>query len=389
MAKLTEEMEAFNHINNLFGGALRTAEQIEKVDIIKTSSSSLDYAIGVGGWPRGRVIQLAGQPSAGKTLLALLAIAEWQKQDPENCALFLDAEYTYDPKWAAKLGVDNTRVLLVKENSGVALFTGLIGKTSVNSVTKKVTKIPGLLDYIIDGKIIQSTAADGTIATFNCKKLGIIVLDSVASVNAPIEEHSDVGKQNMAVLARFFTVELKKLTPLVANANVAFIAINQIRNEPGAMFGDPTTTPGGYAWKHACSLMVMLAQSFSSANKIENSDSELIGGLIKGKIGKNKVARPFKVAQYKVLFDSGITDKANELLDVGVECGYIIRHNAVTVEIDGERLTSREKAINYIAEHYDEIEQCIREKYMSGNDNSSNTFSEEEVEPNPFELTNE
>lgn len=389
MAKSMSEFEAYNHINELFGGNVRTADEMEEVDIIPTTSPSLDRALGVGGWPRGRIIQLAGQPSSGKTLLSLLAIAEWQRQDSENCAAFLDAEYTYDPEWAEALGVDNSRLLLVKDNSGVNLFTGLVGRVKENKNTKKRTKIPGLLDFIREGKVMKAKHPQtDEIISINCGKMGVIVLDSVAAVNTPTEEVSAVGKQNMALMGRFLSVELKKLTPQIAHANVAFMAINQIRTSPGVMFGDPTTTSGGNAWKHACSVMVMLAQLSARDTKIYDDNDEQIGGRIRVKIAKNKVARPFKQAEYNLRFDRGVVDKAEELLDVGVLTGLFERPNTRSYIINGEKLTSRGDAIEYVYDHAAELEELIRMSYLDasvslGAEAEDDEF-EEVVEDNAF-----
>lgn len=382
MAKEMSDFDAFNHINALFGGNVRTADEIEEVDIIPTTSPSLDRALGVGGWPRGRIVQLAGQPSSGKTLLSLLAIAEWQRQDPENCAAFLDAEYTYDPEWAASLGVDNSRLLLVKDNSGVNLFTGLVGEKKLNNNTKKITNVPGLLDFIKEGRIMKAKHPQtGEIIEINCGKLGVIVLDSIAAVNTPTEETSEVGKQNMALMGRFLSVELKKLTPAIAHANVCFIAINQIRTSPGVMFGDPTTTSGGNAWKHACSVMVMLAQLSSKETKIFNENEEQIGGRIRAKIAKNKVAAPFKEAEYNLRFDQGIVDRAEELLDVGVITGAFEKPNARSYVINNEKFTSRADAIAYINDNMERLEELVRMSYLDGSVNpSSSSFSEDDYE---------
>lgn len=389
MAKELSEFEAYNHINQLFGGNARMAEEIEKVDIIPSTSISLDRALGVGGWPRGRIIQLAGQPSSGKTLLSLVAIAEWQRKDPENCAAFLDAEYTYDAKWAEKLGVDNKRILLVKDNSGVNLFTGLIGQKKVNSVTKKITKVPGLLDFIAEKKIIKAKHPEtNEIITLNCGKMGVIVLDSVASVNTPTEDVSEVGKQNMALMGRFLSVELKKLTPSVAHANVAFIAINQVRTNLGQMFGDPTSTSGGNAWKHACSVMVMLAPKNSKETKILDSNEDQIGGRIVAKIAKNKVAAPFKTAEYDLLFNSGVTNREDEMIETGVLVGVIERPSTQSYIILGEKIASRAKAIEFVKENYNKIYEQVRANFSSQIAMAGETFEEIEGE-NPFISTEE
>jgi recombination protein RecA len=383
MAKELSEFEAYNHINQLFGGSARMAEEVEKVDIIPSTSIALDRALGVGGWPRGRIIQLAGQPSSGKTLLSLVAIAEWQRKDPENCAAFLDAEYTYDAKWAEQLGVDNRRILLVKDNSGVNLFTGLIGQKKINPTTKKVTKIPGLLDFIAEKKIIKAKHPEtNETITINCGKLGVIVLDSVASVNTPTEDHSEVGKQNMALMGRFLSVELKKLTPAVAHANVAFIAINQVRTNLGQMFGDPTSTSGGNAWKHACSVMVMLAPKQAKESKILDSHEEQIGGRIMAKITKNKVAAPFKSAEYDLLFDSGVTNREEEMIETGVLVGVIQRPNNRSYVILDEKLGSRAEAIEFVKANYEKVSEQVRANFGM-NSQVASAFEGEEAD-NPF-----
>ena len=189
-----------------------------KYDAISTGSPSLDESIGIGGIPMGRITQFAGKESSGKTMLALSCIKQYLDKNPNNTALFIDAEYTYDPAWAAKQGVDTDRVMVIKTNEAKAIFEGLIGKVKVNSVTKKVTKsMRGILDHVIEG----------TDPRF--KDLGIIVLDSIAVLNTPLEISADIGKANMAPIPRFLSTELKKLTPVVAQANVAFIGINQVR----------------------------------------------------------------------------------------------------------------------------------------------------------------
>ncbi len=259
--KLLTGSDAYKQLSSLFGeDSVVRPESIQKVDIIKTNSPGLDRAIGVGGWPRGRLIQIAGQQSSGKTLLSLCAIAQWQALDPENCAAFLDAEFTYDPRWAAKFGVDNDRVYLVKSNDAAPLFTGLVGKVRKNKVTQKVTKVAGLFDMIESNQeITYENPATKKVVTLKCGKMGVIVLDSVANLQTPTESEAEVGKQNMALTARFLSVELKKLTPGIARSNVAFIAINQVRTDLGKMFGNPESSPGGRALKHACSLMVEVA----------------------------------------------------------------------------------------------------------------------------------
>lgn len=379
----TTDFEAFEHINELFGGNIRAATDIEAVDVIPTSSFSLDKALGVGGWPRGRIIQLAGKPSAGKTALSLLAIAEWQRMDPENCAAFLDAEYTYDPAWAAKLGVDNKRVMVVKDNSGVHIFTGLVGKVKVNATTKKQTKVPGLLDYIREGKKIPiKNSLTGEINIINCAKLGVIVLDSVASVNTPTEEAADVGKAQMAIMGRFLSTELKKLIPAVAHANVAFLAINQVRTDLGKMFGDPTSTSGGNAWKHACSVMVMVAPSFSKDKMIFNKHGDQIGGRVLAKIAKNKVGTPFKVAEYDLRFDKGVVNIEEEILATGLLTGFVERPTVQSYTIYGNKMKKAD-AIQFIKDNFEKVVEDLKASLLNDVE-LDGSEEEEEVGENPF-----
>jgi len=191
-------------------------------DVIRTGSPSLDYALGIGGIPRGRIIQLAGKESSGKTLISLLCMKTWLNEHPENTVMFIDAEFTYDPRWARDLGVDTSRVVVVKTNDAKKIFEGLVGRMKVNQITKKATKdTKGVLDLVIEGEDPRF------------KRLGLIVLDSVAAMQTPMEADAIVGKQNMAPMSRFLTTELKKLTPALAEANVAMIFINQIRENPG------------------------------------------------------------------------------------------------------------------------------------------------------------
>ena len=229
MSKNTEGekdlLSLFGSDSLFFDGDIGT---IGTYDVIKTSSPSLDYAIGVGGIPRGRIIQFAGKESSGKTLLSFLCMKQWLDQHPENTAMFIDAEFTYDAKWARSLGLDTSRIIVAKTNEAKKIFEGLLGKISVNKTTGKASKTTkGVLDLVKEG------------VDPKFKRLGVIVIDSVAAMNTPTESVSDVGKQNMALMPRFLSVELKKLTPAVADANVALIFINQVRTDPGVMYGNP------------------------------------------------------------------------------------------------------------------------------------------------------
>lgn len=328
--------EAEKEIVNFFGedtiffdGNIST-----KYDAISTGSPMLDEAVGIGGIPMGRITQLAGQESSGKTMLALSCIKNYLNENPDNTALFIDAEYTYDPEWAKNQGVDIARVMVIKTNDAKAIFEGLIGTMKVNSKTKKASKnMKGILDHVIEGKDPRF------------KNLGIIVLDSIAVLNTPLEISADIGKANMAPIPRFLSTELKKLTPVVAQANVAFIGINQVRVNLGQMFGDPTTSPGGKALKHACSLMVNMAPVFSADSVIKDEEGSRIGHTVRAKIQKNKVGAPFRQAEYKVEYKKGIVNTDEEVFDLAVKYGLIERPSSQSYLIDGEKIRGRDKAM--------------------------------------------
>ena len=346
----------FGNDSIFFDGNFATT--IDKDNIISTGSPMLDYAIGVGGLPRGRIIQLAGQESSGKTMLSFACIKSYLDKDPENTALFIDAEFTYDKEWVEKLGVDSSRVMVIRANDAKKIFEGLIG---IYNSSGKGKKMKGILDHIIEG----------TDPRF--KKLGIIVLDSIAVLNTPLEQKADIGKANMAPIPRFLSTELKKLTPVVAEANVAFIGINQIRVNLGQMFGDPNTSPGGKALKHACSLMVNMAPVFSSDSVINNENGDRIGHKVRAKIGKNKVGSPFKKAEYSIEYLKGIVNKAEELLDLGVLFGFVKRPNNVMYEILGEPVRGRSAAVAYIENNkaiMSDLDQKCRDSYLSNEKDS-------------------
>lgn len=374
MAKKISTSDAEKEIAKFFGedtiffdGNIST-----KYDAISTGSPTLDEAIGIGGIPMGRITQLAGKESSGKTMLALSCIKEYLDKNPGNTALFIDAEYTYDPAWAEKQGVDTTRVMVIKTNDAKTIFEGLIGKVKVNSVTKKVSKsMRGILDHVIEG----------TDPRF--KNLGIIVLDSIAVLNTPMEISADIGKANMAPIPRFLSTELKKLTPVVAQANVAFIGINQVRVNLGQMFGDPSTSPGGKALKHACSLMLNMAPVLTSDSVIKNSEGEKIGHTVRAKIQKNKVGAPFRQAEYRVKYEEGIVDQDVELFDLGVKYGLIERPNNQSYIVLGEKIRGRDAAIAYFVKENakEEYDIRIRDMYLNGGGPAGEPAVQEEDNP--------
>lgn len=282
---------------------------VKQVEAITTGSHALDDALGIWGLPKGRIIQYAGKESCGKTLMSLIAIREWQKQNEDNWAVFVDAEFSYDEIWAKTLGVDTDRVFLIKENDAVKIFTQLCGVP--NKEMGKSKSKPGLLDMERD----------------NPSGLGIIVLDSIAAVQTPIEMTKEVGNTNIAPAGRFFPDALKRLTPLLAQTGVVFIAINQVRVDVGKLWGDPTSTPGGKALKHACSVMVHFTMSESKKNLILDASEDVIGHIAGARIDKNKVAPPKRSCEFRINYTKGVIDRHIELADLAVKYGVIVRPN--------------------------------------------------------------
>ena len=378
--KVLSETQALSQLEALFGlESISHPDVNSKVDVIPTGSIALDYAIGAGGVPRGRITQFAGKESSGKTFLALQTAANWQKQDPENCFAFIDCEYTYDTEWAEKFGIDNDRVFYIKTNEAEKVFQGLVGRVKVNSATKKETKIQGVFDMISKGQRIKVPSPSGKANVLDLSKLGLIIVDSVAAMQPPMERTSAVGKQNMALMARFLSVELRKMTPGVAAANVAMIFINQLRVDPGKMFGNPEDSPGGRALKHACSLMVNLAPMSGADNTVTDSDGEKVGHKVRAKIGKNKVGSPYRKAEYTIEYLSGITNRGEEILEVGQKLNIIERPSVRSYIINGQKFSSKKDALEYISTEEKSIVGSIKSAMIDGNSDFI-----QEIEENPL-----
>jgi len=387
MAEVLTEGKAYKQILGMFGedNLFMNPRDIPPTEIIRSPSAALDRALGVGGWPRGRLIQIAGMPSSGKTLLSLLSMAIWQRMHPDNCGLFIDAEYTYDPDWAEMLGIDNDRVILVKTNNGVDIFTGLVGVTK-KLKTGKFKHTMGLLDMVKTGQVISMKTPSGKLRRFDLSRLGVVTLDSIASIQTPTEAASAVGKANIAATARFLTTELKKLTPVVANANVVMFGLNHVKVKVGETYGNPESTPGGRAWKHACSIMLMVAPSLTRENTILNAHEERIGHLVRARITKNKVASPFKKAEYFVEYTKGIVRKEIELFEAGLMVDLFDRPSKVRYQYAGQDFVGREKMINFIKDNLDTVEEDLRSKYLGSDADENQEFEPDEVEvpENPF-----
>jgi len=310
---------------------------IENVEALPSGCIALDDIMGLWGNPRGRLIQYAGKKSSGKTLMSLMAIKEWQKKDPKNWAYFIDAECSFDKRWAERLGVDTSpnRLRILRSNNGAEIFEKLCGVPHKEPGKPKVK--PGLLD-LIKGR----GGADAT-------GLGIIVLDSVAAVAPPLEMASRSGKSNMALMARFLPPELRKIIPLLSETGVMFIAINQVRTNPGQLYGDPTQTPGGAAWDHHCSMMVHFTMREAKDAKIMGPEKNVpIGHIVMAKIDKNKAAPPNRKCEFRIKYLDGVVDEHIGIGGLGIKYGVVERPNNRTYVYEGEKYVGKDNFFDAI-----------------------------------------
>ncbi len=253
-------------------------EQVEKVEVIPTGSIGLNAALGVGGFPRGRIIEIYGPESSGKTTLALHAIAEAQKAD--GIAAFIDAEHAFDRFYAAKLGVDVENLLISQPDNGEQALE-------------------------IADQLIRSSAID------------IIVIDSVAALTPKAEIEGDMGDNKVGLQARLMSQALRKLTSTINKTNTTCIFINQLREKIGIMFGNPETTTGGNALKFYASVRLDIRKVTS----IKDGDN-VVGNVVRVKVVKNKVAPPFRKCEFEITFGEGIS-RIGEIVDLGTELDII------------------------------------------------------------------
>jgi len=290
------------------------------VSAISTGSIALDFALGIGGVPRGRIIEIYGPESSGKTTLALHVIAEVQKIG--GVAAFIDAEHALDPVYAKALGVDIGEMLVSQPDSGEQALD-------------------------ITESLVRSGAVD------------VVVVDSVAALVPQQEIDGDMGSSHVGLQARLMSQALRKLSGSIAKSNCVVIFINQLREKVGVMYGNPEVTPGGRALKFYASVRIEVRKSESL-----KTGSDQYGNRVKCKIVKNKVAPPFKVAEFDILFGKGIS-KASEILDMGTEL-EIIEKSGSYFSYNGTKLAqgkdNARKFLEENAEIAEEIEAKIREK---------------------------
>jgi len=304
------------------------------VSVIPSGCLSIDAALGVGGFPRGRVIEIYGPESGGKTTMTLHVIAEAQKLGGQ--AAFIDAEHALDPTYARKLGVDVDNLLVSQPDNGEQALE--IAET-----------------------LIRSGGVD------------IVVVDSVAALVPKAELEGDMGDPQMGLQARLMSQALRKLTGIVSKSRTCLIFINQIREKIGVMFGNPETTTGGRALKFYASMRVDIRR----IQAIKEGD-KVVGSRTRAKVVKNKVAAPFREAEFDIVYGEGIS-REGDLIDLGVEKG-VLEKSGTWISFGGERMgQGRENARSFLKENKDirdKLENTLRKKLeipMPGNSNAAGT----------------
>ena len=319
---------AISQIERAFGKGsvmrLGAAEQAQEIETVSTGSLGLDIALGVGGLPRGRVVEIYGPESSGKTTLTLQVIAEAQKLGG-TCA-FVDAEHALDPIYAAKLGVKVADLLVSQPDTG-----------------EQALEITDML--------VRSAAVD------------VVVVDSVAALTPKAEIEGEMGDSHVGLHARLMSQALRKLTGNINRSNTLVIFINQIRLKIGVMFGNPETTTGGNALKFYASVRLEIRR----IGQIKDRD-EVVGNRTRVKVVKNKVAPPFKQAEIDILYGQGIS-REGSLIDMGVEHGFV-RKSGAWYTYEGDQLgQGKENARAFLRDNpdlADEIEKRIKEKLGVG-----------------------
>jgi len=313
--------EALSEIRRQYGeGAIMRLGEMktQEVAAISTGSPSLDFALGIGGIPRGRIIEIFGPEASGKTTLALHILAEAQRQG--LTAAFVDAEHALDPLYAKNIGVDVKNLLVAQPDSGEQAL-----------------------------EIVESLVRSG--------EVGIVVIDSVAALVPRAELEGEMGEAQIGLQARLMSQALRKLTAVVSKSSTAVIFINQLRMKIGVMFGNPETTPGGVALKFYSSVRLDIRRIES----LKEGDIQT-GNRVRVKVVKNKVAPPFRQAEFSILFNKGI-DRLEDLLDLGVKLGVINRSGA-WYQYNEEKFSGKEAIKKYLAETpkaADEVQRKIWE----------------------------
>lgn len=320
-ARLEALQQAMGRIEKAYGrGAIMKMgdEVIEDIEVIPSGSIGLNYALGVGGYPRGRIIEIFGPESSGKTTLAIHAIAEAQKRG--GIAAIIDAEHAFDRFYAQQLGVDINNLLISQPDNGEQALE-------------------------IAEQLIRSAAVD------------ILVVDSVAALTPKNEIEGDMGERSVGLQARLMSQAMRKLTGAISRTNTTCIFINQLREKIGVMFGPSETTTGGNALKFYASVRI----DIRSSSTIKDGE-EVLGRRTKVKVVKNKVAPPFRRAEFDIMFGEGIS-KSGEIIDLGVENG-VIQKSGSWFSYDGAKLAQGRDAAKRVIQDNPELAEELEAKIM-------------------------
>ena len=323
-AKTEQLKNALNQIEKAHGkgSIMRLGDTtVTSIETIPSGSISVDIALGVGGFPKSRIVEIYGPESSGKTTLALTAIANAQKTG--GTAVLVDVEYAFDPSWAKTLGVNIDNLILSQPDSGEQAL-----------------------------EIVETLARSGAV--------DIIVLDSVAALSPQAEIEGDMGDSHVGLQARMMSQAMRKLTPIISKTNTCLIFINQLRMKIGVMFGNPETTTGGNALKYYSSVRIDIRKK----EAIKDGD-EILGNRVQVKVVKNKVSPPFREASFEIIYNQGIS-VSGDLLDVAVNDG-IIEKSGSWFSYNGERMgQGRENARIYLVDNpqiYAEVDKAVRVKH--------------------------
>jgi len=296
--------------------------RVADVDAITTGSLGLDIALGIGGIPRGRVTEIYGSESSGKTTLTLHVIANAQKEG--GTAAFIDAEHSFDPQYARALGIDTDNLIISQPDNGEMALE-------------------------VADKLISSGAID------------VVVIDSVAALVPKSELEGEMGESKMGLHARLMSQALRKLTATISKTNCAVIFINQLREKIGVMFGNPETTTGGNALKFYASVRIDIRRKES----IKGGNDQLIGNRVKVKVVKNKVAPPFRLAEFDLIFGKGIS-LTGEFVDIGTESG-VIQKSGSWYAFNGSKIGQGRESVKALLEENTALAAEIHKAILAKN----------------------